>query len=273
MQGAVDFNAIRPAVRIIAICALALVVGAAAIYAQQTSAPAPSTMPGPQVKSPAGPPIPPSAMQTDWPNLKRYHEPDAILPPPVAGVPRVVFMGDSITEAWKGDGAPANPPDPHLEMINRGISGQTTPQMTLRFQQDVIDLKPSVVVILAGTNDIAGNTGDMTEEETEENLASMADQAHADGIRVVLCSILPVFDYPWKPGRHPAPKIVAINTWMKEYAASHGYIYVDFYSAMVDDRGGLPPTLSVDGVHPTKAGFAVMTPIVEAGIARALSTN
>jgi lysophospholipase L1-like esterase len=154
--------------------------------------------------------------------------------------------------------------------INRGISGQTTPQMLVRFRQDVIDLKPRVVVILAGTNDIAGNTGPETLEQIEENLASMSDMAAANHIRVVLCSILPAFDYPWKPGLTPAPKILELNRWIKAWAADHGYVYVDYHSAMKDERDGLPPTLSHDGVHPLSAGYTVMTPLVEAGIKKAL---
>jgi lysophospholipase L1-like esterase len=214
-------------------------------------------------------------VRTDWPNLKRFHGDDVALPAPAAGEKRVVFMGDSITEAWLHNGVPASQPDPGFfpgkPYVNRGISGQTTPQMLLRFRQDVIQLKPSAVVIFAGTNDIAGNTGDMTPEQTEDNLTSMAELAHANGIRVVLCSILPAFDFSWKRGREPAPKVVALNTWINAYAASHGYVYVDFHSAMVDDRGGLPVTLSKDGVHPNKAGYDIMNPLVEAGIATALS--
>jgi lysophospholipase L1-like esterase len=209
-------------------------------------------------------------MRTDWPNLKRFHSGDTALPAPAAGEHRVVFMGDSITQGWVNHGVPADPPDAAKAYVNRGISGQTTPQMLLRFRQDVIDLKPSVVVIFAGTNDIAGNTGDMTPEQTEENLESMAELAQVHGIKVVLCSILPAFDFPWKPGRDPAPKVVAINSWIREYATNHGHIYVDFYSAMVDARGGLPEKLSKDGVHPNPAGYAIMTPLVEAGIAQAL---
>ena len=137
-------------------------------------------------------------------------------------------------QGWKLDESfPGKP------YINRGISGQTTPQMLVRFRQDVIDLKPKVVVILAGTNDIAGNTGPMTLEQTESNLASMADLATANGIRVVLCSVLPAFDFPWNPGQEPAPKIAALNEWIKAYAAQKGYVYVDYYSAMKDERGGL----------------------------------
>jgi lysophospholipase L1-like esterase len=212
---------------------------------------------------------------TDWGNLKRFHDEDVALPAPAAGEKRVVFMGDSITQNWLRNGVPESQPDPGFfpgkPYVNRGISGQTTPQMLVRFRQDVIDLKPAAVVIFAGTNDVAGNTGDMTPEQTEGNLASMAELAHAHGIKVVLCSILPAYDFPWKRGREPAAKIVALNEWIKSYAATHGYVYVDFYSAMVDARGGLPANLSPDGVHPNKAGYDIMNPLVEAGIAKALS--
>jgi lysophospholipase L1-like esterase len=125
-------------------------------------------------------------------------------------------------------------------------------------------------VILAGTNDIAGNTGPMTVEQTEENLQSMADLATANNIKVVLCSVLPAYDFPWHPGLDPAPKIDKVNAWMKVYAALKGYVYVDYHSAMKDQRDGLPPNLSHDGVHPTPAGYAIMAPLVEAGIAKAL---
>jgi lysophospholipase L1-like esterase len=145
--------------------------------------------------------------------------------------------------------------------------------MLIRFRQDVIDLKPAAVVFLAGINDIAGNTGEMTVEQTEGNLASMAELAEAHGIKVVLCSVLPAFDFPWRPGREPAPKVVAVNMWMKAYAAEHGHVYVDYYSAMADARGGLPKTLSSDGVHPTRAGYAVMQPLVDAGVRKALGGN
>jgi lysophospholipase L1-like esterase len=204
----------------------------------------------------------------DFGGLAHFKEADAMLGAPKSGEDRVVFMGDSITEIWKLDEAfPGKP------YVNRGISGQTTPQMLVRFRQDVIDLKPKVVVILGGTNDIAGNTGPMTLEQTEGNLASMAELAAANGIRVVLCSVLPAFDYHWAPGLQPAPKIAQVNAWIKNFAAQKGYVYVDYYSAMKDDRGGLPATLSKDGVHPLPAGFAVMTPLAEAGIEKALKTG
>jgi acyl-CoA thioesterase I len=200
--------------------------------------------------------------------LDRYKDADMRLGAQAIGEKRVVFMGDSITDAWKIEGADGS--FPGKPYVNRGISGQTTSQMVVRFRQDVIDLKPAVVVILAGTNDIAGNTGPMTPEQTEENLASMADLATANGIRVVLCSVLPAFDYPWSPGLEPSPKIAMLNAWLKGYAAAKGYVYVDYYSAMKDDRGGLPPALSKDGVHPLPAGYAIMAPLAEAGIEQAL---
>ncbi len=207
-------------------------------------------------------------MLNDFPWLAKFKEADLTLGPPAQGENRVVFMGDSITEGWHFDGpTPAFPGKPY---INRGISGQTTPQMVLRFHQDVVALQPKIVVILAGTNDIAGNTGPMTLEETEANLAAMAEIASANHIRVVICSVLPAFDYPWQPGLIPAPKIDAINAWIKNYAAQHGYVYVDYHTAMKDERDGLPLNLSHDGVHPTQAGYAVMVPLVESGIAKAL---
>ena len=213
-------------------------------------------------------------LMTDWPDLAKYGEADAALPPPAPGENRVVFMGDSITQIWPFHGAYPLAADseffPGKPYINRGISGQTTPQMLVRFRQDVIDLHPKVVVILAGTNDLAGNTGPESTADIENNLISMSDLAHANGIRVVLCSILPAYDYPWRPGLQPSAKIIAINQWMKSYAAANGDVYVDYYSAMADARGELPAAISIDGVHPNPAGFKIMAPLVEAGIAKAL---
>lgn len=206
----------------------------------------------------------------DWPNLARYHEADAKLAPPAPAENRVVFMGDSITDGWDRDPAGFFPGKPY---INRGISGQTTPQMLIRFRPDVIALQPKAVVILAGTNDIAGNTGPETPEMIEDNLMSMADLAKANGIKVVLASVLPAYDYPWRPGKHPAPKIDALNAWIKSYCEREGYVYLDYYSAMVDERPGMRAELSADGVHPNKAGYAIMTPLAEKAIAQALSPN
>jgi len=208
-----------------------------------------------------------SALRNDWANLHRYREANARLTAPAAGEQRVVFMGNSITEAWARFFADEFPGKPY---IGRGISGQTTPQMLVRFRQDVVALSPAVVVILAGTNDIAGNTGPSTLEMIEDNLASMTEIAQANRIRVVLCSVLPVFDYPWRRGIEPGPKIVALNRWIKAYAARTGATYVDFHSAMADERQGMKSDLARDGVHPTEAGYKIMAPLVEQGISEAL---
>jgi lysophospholipase L1-like esterase len=204
---------------------------------------------------------------TDWPALGRYRQANAQLTAPAAGENRVVFMGNSITEGWAPLFATEFPGKPY---IGRGISGQTTPQMLLRFRQDVIALHPRVVVILGGTNDIAGNTGPSTLEMIEDNLMSMTQLAQANGIRVVLASVLPVFDYPWKRGLEPASKIVALNAWMKAYAARVGAVYADFHTPMADARQGMKAGLSADGVHPNPAGYAIMAPIVEQAIANAM---
>jgi acyl-CoA thioesterase I len=211
---------------------------------------------------------------TDWAFLAKYRDADEQLPPAATDETRVVFMGDSITEGW-GQKGTASFPDrgeffPGKPYINRGISGQTTPQMLVRFRQDVIDLKPKVVVLLAGTNEIAENTGKITLREIGGNIASMSDLARANGIHVVLCSVLPASEFRWHAGLEPAPKIRALNTWIKEYAAKNGYVYVDYYASMANIDGGLKTELSPDGVHPNKAGYEIMAPLAEAGIAEAL---
>lgn len=213
-------------------------------------------------------------MYNDWAFLAKFREPDKELPAPAAGEVRVVFLGDSITEGW-GMKATATSPGrgeffPGKPYINRGISGQTTPQMLVRFRQDVIELKPKVVVLLAGTNDIAENTGKMTLGEIENNIESMSELARANGIRPVLCSVLPASDFHWHKGLEPAPKIKALNAWIKEYAAKNDFVYVNYYSPTVNSEGGLKAELSPDGVHPNKAGYEIMAPLAEAGIAEAL---
>jgi lysophospholipase L1-like esterase len=208
-----------------------------------------------------------AASAADWPNLQRYRDANAALGAPAPGERRVVFMGNSITEGWAKLFPQEFAGKPY---IGRGISGQTTPQMLIRFRQDVVALKPAVVVILAGTNDIAGNTGPSTLEMIEDNIASMTEIAQANGIRVVLGSVLPVWDYPWRKGLEPAPKITALNGWLKAYASRVHATYADFHSAMSDDRGGMREGLAYDGVHPTEAGYRVMVPIVEDAIARAV---
>lgn len=203
----------------------------------------------------------------DWPNLKRFQDDNAKLGKARTCDTRVVFMGNSITQGWI-----EQVPEffDNGRYINRGISGQTTPQMLLRFRQDVINLYPKVVVILAGINDIAGNTGPSTLEMITDNLASMTELAQAHGIQVVLCSVLPAFDFPWRPGQEPADKVVELNKRIKAYAETHGAVYCDYFSAMADNRNGLPKELSGDGVHPNKAGYAIMAPIAEQAIACAL---
>jgi lysophospholipase L1-like esterase len=212
----------------------------------------------------------------DWAQLARYRDANATVKAPAAGESRVVFMGDSITDMWQmpfaGGFFPGKP------YIDRGIGGQTTPQMLVRFRPDVIALEPRVVVILAGTNDIAGNTGPMTLEETEGNLASMSELAHARGIRVVLASVTPVNDENTMDSKpliqtvhRPPEKILALNEWIKKYAAEHGDVYLDYFPAMADEKGMLKTNLTGDGLHPNAAGYAVMAPLAEKAIQQALA--
>lgn len=207
----------------------------------------------------------------DWADLSRYRDEDARLSPPKNGENRVVFMGDSITDFWGRQRGSFFPGKPY---INRGISGQTTPQMLVRFRPDVVNLQPKVVVILAGTNDIAGNTGPESLTDIENNLASMADLAKANRIRVVLATVMPVCDCI-KPQtkRRPPAEIVKLNTWIKQYVGQNGLTLLDYYSAMVDDHGMLKKDLTFDGLHPNAAGYAVMGPLAEKAIAEAESRN
>jgi lysophospholipase L1-like esterase len=210
----------------------------------------------------------------DWPELLRYREANRALPPPAAGQPRVVFIGDSITGFWVqprfGSFFPGKP------YIGRGIRGQTTAQMLVRFRADVIALKPKAVVILAGTNDIAANTGPTTDEDIQFNLASMTDLAKAHGIKVVLSSLTPTGAYHTAPGEvpqtttRPMVRIRAINDWMKQYAAANGHVYLDYFAAMVDASGLMKTELTADDLHPNAAGYAIMAPLAQAAIDRAL---
>ena len=205
----------------------------------------------------------------DWPALGRYRAENAALAAPKAGEGRVVFYGDSITDGWgrRPDTGEFFPGKPY---VNRGISGQTTPQMLVRFEQDVVHLHPAAVVILAGTNDVAGNTGPSTEEMTEDNFRGMVAIAKANRIRVVLASILPASAYPWKPGIEPAGTIREINAWMKDYCAKEGLVYLDYYTSLTDSKGGMREGTSKDGVHPNTRGYAVMGPLAEKALAVAL---
>ena len=208
-------------------------------------------------------------MTQDWPYLQKYRDANSKLVPLKAGEQRIVFMGDSITEFWsllKPDFFEGKP------YINRGISGQTTPQMLIRFRADVIALKPMIVVVLAGANDIAGNTGPSTLEMITDNVFSMAELAKVHQIKVILCSVLPAYDFPWKTGSFPAEKIVKLNTIIQEYADANEILYLDYYSALVDEQKGLKSAYADDGVHPNKAGYKVMNPLVEAALVKVLST-
>jgi lysophospholipase L1-like esterase len=212
----------------------------------------------------------------DWPNLARYHDANASVQSPAKDEKRVVFMGDSITDMWVqpqfGGFFPGKP------YIDRGISGQTTPQMLIRFRPDVVALRPKVVVILAGTNDLAGNTGPMTLAQIEDNLSSMSELAHANKIRVVLASVLPVSNYGHDRSGNPVDmrtrrqpeKILELNSWIKKYSADHGDVYLDYFAASVDEHGLLKAELSEDGLHPNAKGYAIMAPLAEQAIQAAL---
>ena len=212
----------------------------------------------------------------DWPQLRRYKEENARLAPPRSGEERVVFIGDSITDLWDDPGFggffTGRP------YVNRGISGQTTPQMLLRFRPDVVELRPKVVVILAGTNDIAGNTGPMTLEEIGRNIASMAELAQANGIKVVLASVLPVSDtVPKEGGGHfvrttsrPPAKIIELNRWLRGYAAQNGHIYLDYYTEMADGKGFVKAGLTYDGLHPNSTGYKIMVELATRAVERTL---
>jgi lysophospholipase L1-like esterase len=255
------------------------------VHAQPAQAPAPGVQP-PAMRPPADATCPEvaSALTTvmrndarlrDWANLARYRDANRTLAAPASGEGRVVFMGDSITDGWQqpryGGFFPGKP------YVDRGISGQTTPQMLLRFRPDVIDLKPKVVVILAGTNDIAANTGPTTNEEIQGNLESMSELARAHDIRVVLASVTPVSAYhvaspaavPQTTAR-PMARIKALNDWIASYAASHGGVYLDYFSAMTDQTGLLRAELSEDDLHPNAKGYEIMGPLAQAAIARAM---
>jgi lysophospholipase L1-like esterase len=206
-------------------------------------------------------------LRYDWANLARYRDDNQQVGLPAAGEKRVVFMGNSITEGWSQTDSGFFAGNSY---INRGISGQTTPQMLIRFRPDVIGLKPAVVIILAGINDIAGNTGPSTQEMITDNLTSMVELAQANGIRVVLSSVLPAKDFPWNPGTQPAEKVVRLNAWIRAFAESHGCVYLDYFSAMTDGQNGLRAEYTHDGVHPNLAGYKVMEPLAEEAIQKAL---
>jgi lysophospholipase L1-like esterase len=205
----------------------------------------------------------------DFGELARYRDANAALPEPALGEKRIVFFGDSITDLWKlADSFPGKP------YVNRGVSGQTTPQLLIRFRADVVELHPKVVVILAGTNDIAGNTGPMRLEDIEGNYASIAELARAHEIKVIYSSVLPVHEYTEQAGdmyrQRPPEKILTLNRWLKDYCARTGCVYLDYFSAMVDGQGHLKKELADDGLHPNAAGYMIMAPLAEAAIKKVL---
>ena len=250
----------------------------AVLSAQQPVPPAAGAAPapaGPEMAAALKSLLANDARLRDWAQLGRYRDQNRTLGQPAAGEPRVVFMGDSITDAWPqerfGDFFTKN-----KSYVGRGISGQTTPQMLIRFRPDVIDLQPKAVVILAGTNDIAGNTGPMSNEDIQNNLMSMAELAKAHKIKVILSSVLPTGNYHVGPSgvpqtqTRPMDRIRAINDWMKKYAASEGHTYLDYFSAMLDQSGLLRTELSGDDLHPNAQGYAIMAPLADAAIKQAL---
>jgi lysophospholipase L1-like esterase len=206
----------------------------------------------------------------DWASLKRYQTENSVLTAPKANENRVVFMGNSITQQWKSKDSVFFQLNPY---ICRGISGQTTPQMLIRFRQDVVDLQPKIVVILAGTNDIAGNTGPSTLEMIMNNLASMTEIAKANKINVILCSVLPAYDYPWRKGLEPNIKIPKLNGMIKDYCDKTNTFYLDYFSAMVDEKNGMKVELTTDGVHCTLEGYKVMESMVQEAIGKVLKTR
>ncbi|NKJ42958.1 MULTISPECIES: SGNH/GDSL hydrolase family protein [unclassified Novosphingobium] len=265
-------------VRLVALAgALALATAASPVLAAQAGQPAAPVVvpaaPAPRAAvavavAPTGPtamvpePCTPSRVGGyDWANLCRYQKADRQVPQPV----RAVFIGDSITEWWltTAPGIFAG------GVVDRGIAGQTSPQILLRFYQDVVRLRPRVVHIMCGTNDVAGNTGPTSPEEYAANVLAMVDLAKANGIAVVLGSVLPAGGFNWRSEMKPAAQIATLNAWLKDLARARGLAYADYYSAMATPEGAMKPGLSSDGVHPNAAGYAVMEPIARAALAEA----
>ena len=257
---------------------LAVALALAAPLGAQNPTPAPAAQQTPEQVAAERQRAADERMRNDWANLTRYKAANQALGEPKPGENRVVYYGDSITDAWARLFPTLFPGKPY---VGRGISGQTTPQMLVRFQPDVIALKPKVVVILAGTNDIAGNTGSMSLEAIQDNYRSMAELARASGIKVVFASILPISDYNKNAqgqqivrstARQP-DKILALNKWLKDYAAANKHLYLDYFSATVDERGFLKADLANDGLHPHAEGYKLMAPLAEQAIQQALKSK
>jgi lysophospholipase L1-like esterase len=203
----------------------------------------------------------------DWAALSHYADENKVLGDPKTGEKRVVFLGSSVFEFWKTKVPEFFEGRPYLD---RGISGQISPQLLIRFRQDVIDLKPKAVIILAGSNDIAANTGHLTNERIMDNIKSMVELAKLHRIKVILCAYLPVFDYPWRRGIEPAEKIIALNKLIKAYAAANNLILLDYFTPFADERNGQKAELTTDGVHPNVAGYKIMAKVTEEAIKMAL---
>jgi lysophospholipase L1-like esterase len=240
--------------------ALVLVLGPLALFTHAQAPPAPPPAPTP-------PAAPSPGRIVDFANLKRYQPDNASLPPATAGKPRVVFMGDSITEGWAAKRSAFFEANGY---VGRGISGQTTSQMLLRFHQDVVALKPAAVFVMAGTNDVAENTGPMTDDQVIDNLAGMVEIARAHGIRPVIGSIPPATRFFWRPEIAPTARIRALNAKIRAWADEHDVPYADIWSAMALPDGGMNPAFAADSVHPNDAGFAAMEPIAQASLAVAV---
>jgi len=255
-------------VRCVAVGLALLAVGGWILESPVRAEPAAQADPAPTGFSP---PPPPTFLEVA--NLAHYAQANAELAPLSPRERRVVFIGDSITEGWRDADPQYFLSTASISRVDRGISGQTSPQMLLRFQQDVIALRPIAVHILAGTNDLAGNWGAMPLEITESMIASMAELARANGIRVIIGSVLPASDFPWRRGLNPGPAVVKLNEWLRAYCRTQKLTYVDYYSAMTDGKLGMPPDLASDGIHPTPAGYQIMKTLADAAIKRALKSR
>ncbi len=256
-------------------CLLALFLTSPALaQPPSATAPTPPAAASPPAGAPRAAPTPEqraaaaAKLALDWPQLAFYREANAALPAPAAGQKRMVLLGDSITEFW-----PRRSPGffETTGYIGRGIGGQTSPQMVVRFHQDVIALKPAVTLILAGTNDVAENTGPATDEQIIDNLTAMVEMAQANKVRVVIGSVPPATRFYWKPELQPAQRIAALNTKIKAWAQSRGLVYADFWSVLAMPDGTMNPDYAGDSVHPNPKGYAVMEPVAKAAIDKALS--
>lgn len=255
-------------VRCVAVGLVLLAIGGWILESPARAGQAVETQPAPTGLSP---PPPPTFLEVA--NLAHYAQANAELEPLSPGERRVVFIGDSITEGWRDADPKYFLSTASISRVDRGISGQTSPQMLLRFQQDVIALRPIAVHILAGTNDLADNWGPIRIETTEGMIASMAELAKANGIRVIIGSVLPASDFPWRRGLNPGPAVVKLNQWLRDYCRTQKLTYVDYYAALTDGHLGMPPDLAADGIHPTPAGYQIMKTLADAAIKRSLRSR